>query len=180
MTDFVLQLQPDLKAALWAHLLPEDSLREQAAFLFVTPSERCGEVRLNVVETDLLTAADFAAQYRDYLELSDAARVRVIKRAHQLGASLVEAHSHRGPWPAAFSFSDRSGLRETVPHMRWRLKRRPYIAVVVAPDSFDALVWTHEQGLVPEPLAGIAVGTARTAPTNLSLEGWDHDEPAPF
>lgn len=180
MTDFILHLEPELKASVWAHLLPERSVREQAAFLFVRATEEGEAVRFDVVETALLTAHDFAVQHEYHIELSDAVRVRVIKRAHQLGASLVEFHSHRGPWPAAFSPSDRWGLRETVPHMRWRLKRRPYLAVVVSPDSFDALVWTHVQGLIPEPLAGVAVGSALMTPTNLSLGGWDDDERRPI
>ena len=80
----------------------------------------------------------------DYFELTDEARIGLIKRAHVLQASLAEFHSHLSPWPAAFSLSDRMGLKETVPHMRWRLKRRPYLAVVVAPSGFDALVWSRD------------------------------------
>ena len=55
-----------------------------------------------------------------------------------MGASLVEMHSHIGPWPAGFSYADRLGLQETVPHMWWRLKKRPYLALVVTNCSFDA------------------------------------------
>ena len=176
MTDFVLQLKPKLKKVLWTHLLPK-ALREQAAFLFVIPSERRGKVVFNAVEADLLTATDFTVQYSDHFELSNEALVRTIKRAHHLGASIVEFHSHRDLGLAVFSLSDRLGLLRTVPHMRWRLKRRPYIAVVVAQNSFDALVWTHEKGMIPDRLSGIASGATLISPTNLSLEDWNGGEP---
>ena len=89
MTDFVLQLSPELKDVLWEHLLPK-ALREQAAFLFVTPSERYKKILFSAVEVDLLTASDFVVQDSDYFELTDTALVRIIKRAYSLGASIVE------------------------------------------------------------------------------------------
>ena len=120
----VLKLETSLKSDLWSHLLPPGSDREQAAFLFCSASGAVDGVEFEVLDSIFLEAADFAAQYSDYLELSDATRIALIKRAHELGASLAEVHSHPGPWPAAFSPADRRGLSETVPHMRWRLKRR--------------------------------------------------------
>lgn len=171
----VLNLEPDLRDHLWAHLLPARASHEQAAFLFCVPAPRRGRIEFDVVDTTLLLSSDFAAQEDDYLELTDAARISLIKRGHALGASLVEMHSHPAPWPAAFSRADRRGLLETVPHMRWRLKQRPYIAIVVAPCGFDALVWWQGQ-LIPEPLQGIQVGSTLLVPTNKSLEGWDDDE----
>ncbi len=175
MTATTLHLTTELHAALWAHLLPEESRQEQAAFLFCRTVRHGDDAALEVIDTAFLQSADFAAQYGDYIELTDACRISLIKRAHALGAALAEFHSHPGPWPAAFSPSDRSGLRETVPHMRWRLPRRPYLAVVAAPSGFDALFWPDgaEQ---PEPLAGIRVGTDLHLPTNASLEGWNDGE----
>ena len=166
-----LRMEPAFQEALWAHLLPKDDGREQGAFLFCSFGHFNGERVFQIRAFLFLERNDFNEQASDYLELSDAKRVDVIKRAHALGASLVEFHSHPGPWPAAFSLADQRGLRETVPHMWWRLKGRPYLAAVVAPCSFDALVWQnnpHE----PEPLTGIAVGNRLLTPTNASLGGW--------
>ena len=121
----VLKLTAPLQSDLWSHLLPGNMLGEQAAFLFCETTD-CGMgITFEVIDYTLLSEADLAAQYDDYLELTDAARIGVIKRAHMLNASLVELHSHLGPWPAAFSLADRLGLQETVSHMRWRLKKRP-------------------------------------------------------
>lgn len=172
MTRFSLGLDKELHETVWAHLLSDEAEAEQAAFLFAQLEAEGDEACFRAVEADLLGPGDFAIQTGFHIELADEARIRVIKRAHALGASLVELHSHLGPWPAAFSPSDFAGLRETVPHMRWRLKRRPYVALVVAAQSFDALVWTHENGLEASPLENIRVGDRRVVPTGRSLREW--------
>jgi hypothetical protein len=84
---------------------------------------------------------------------------------------VVEIQSHPWDWPAEFSLSDRGGLEETVPHMRWRLKERPYLAVVVALTSYDALVWALD-GQEPAALV-VEVEGERLLPTGLSVGGWN-------
>jgi hypothetical protein len=169
--NYILKLDAQLKDELWRHLLPTDLHHEQAAFLYTVHARIADGVVFNVVAHELLAGSDFAAQYSDYLELADKARVRIIKRAHALNASIVEIHSH--PWDrsAEFSASDRAGLKETVPHMRWRLKERPYLAVVVARVSYDALVWALN-GEQPELLA-LEVDGARLLPTGRSIRSWN-------
>jgi proteasome lid subunit RPN8/RPN11 len=167
----ILKLAASDHVRLWSHLLPETTRNEQAAFLFCKTAQVNGGLVFEAVDHVLLGPSDFAAQYADYIELSDEARIRLIKSAHHSGTSLAELHSHPGPWPAAFSISDRMGLKETVPHMRWRLKQRPYLAIVVAPSGFDALVWA-QNAAIPEPLTGIDVDGTLMVPTNNSLEGW--------
>jgi hypothetical protein len=169
--NYILKLDARLKDALWRHLLPDDSHREQAAFLYATQTTVGDDLVFDVVAHELLERSDFAAQYSDYIELADEARVRIIKRAHALNACLVELHSHPWDWPAEFSLSDRTGLKETVPHVRWRLKERPYLAVVVALTSYDALVWALGGG-DPERLL-VEVDGERLLPTGRSLESWN-------
>lgn len=166
----ILRLDSPLKWALWRHLLPADSNIEQAAFLFTAHTAVGDGLVFDVVAHDLLARSDFAAQYSDYLELADEARMRIIKRAHGLNASVVEVHSHPTSWPAEFSLSDRAGLRDTVPHVRWRLKERPYLAVVVARQSYDALVWAVE-GDEPEDLV-VEVDGECLPPTGRSVRSW--------
>jgi hypothetical protein len=82
--------------------------------------------------------------------------------------SLIEFHSHPAPWPAQFSGSDFHGFDEFVPHVLWRLKGRPYAAVVVAPRGFDALAWVTS----PRQLLGVnavVLGNEKIFPTGLSL-----------
>lgn len=168
----VLKLTADDAIRLWSHLLPDDTRNEQAAFLFCKTVQAIDGLNFEAVDHALLAPSDFAAQHEDYIELTDETRISLIKRAFLSDTALVELHSHLGPWPTAFSLSDRMGLRDTVPHMRWRLKGRPYLAIVVAPSGFDALVWS-ENSDIPEPLAGIDVDGTLMSPTNNSLEGWD-------
>lgn len=156
--------------ALRQHLLPENSRLEQGGFLFA----RCSidAVRgpdFQFIDWMPLQRVDYDSQYQDFLELSDAARARVIKRAHDLGASLVEFHSHRSAYPAAFSPSDLHGFEEFVPHVHWRLKGRPYAAVVVAPSGFDGLAWTGSPN-APVQLDRIDTGGKILQATALTLK----------
>ncbi len=153
------------------HLLPENPRVEEAAFVFAHAKKLSGETRFEVIETEKLAAKDFAVQHEIYLELTDEARQRMIKKAHNLKASIVEMHSHVGKWPAEFSGSDRSGLRETVPHMWWRLSKRPYGAIVVANYTFDALMWVSNPN-DPAVLDELVAGTRVYRPTNNSIGDW--------
>jgi hypothetical protein len=167
----ILKITGSLHSEIMGHLLPAGGMREQAAFLFARAARTDGQALFDVIEARKLGPGDFAQQEGDYIELADATRAGLIKRAHDLDASLVEMHSHLGPWPAAFSYADRLGLQETVPHMWWRLKKRPYLALVVARSGFDALVWL-DNAKVPRALDAMLAGDAVLTPTNYSLGGW--------
>lgn len=167
-----LEMPPGMYERLLAHLLPEASTREEAAFLFAMEKRIKDDRTFEVIEATMLSPNEFEARMGDYLELSDSARARIIKRAHDLGASLVEMHSHPFPFPAAFSIVDREGLRETVRHVWWRLKGRPYLALVVAPSGFDALVWL-DNPVVPRALDALLDGDRLLGPTNNSISGWE-------
>jgi hypothetical protein len=164
----LIRLPTGLFEELLAHLLPDGCKVEQAAFLFVAADSSAEHVRFDVVEVAKLAAADFDSQGSEYLELADNTRARLIKHAHDLGVSLVEMHSHPFPWPAAFSDADLAGLAETVPDMWWRLPKRPYIAVVVAPSGFDALLWLDSPS-APQALGGVLAGDRLMRPTNRTL-----------
>jgi proteasome lid subunit RPN8/RPN11 len=158
---------------LLAHLAASED--EQVAFFFTDPL-RDGEP-LRVVESYTVPASGFADQSPYYLALSDDVRAQVIGRATALGGCLVEVHSHvHGP--AGFSPTDLAGFEEWVPHVRWRLGGRPYIALVFAGESFDALVWTNGIGR-PGPLAELTIeGRGSRRPTDLThrrIVRDDHD-----
>jgi hypothetical protein len=168
---FYLHLPSGLYEELRAHLLPPRNVLEQAAFLFAKAIQDQGSTRFEVAAVEKLNATDFDEQGPGYLELADETRKRLIKRAHDLGTSLIEMHSHPMPWPAQFSEFDREGLLETVPHMLWRLAKRPYGAMVVAPSGFDALVWSSDPHK-PNALDALVAGSQIMKPTNLSLRQW--------
>jgi hypothetical protein len=166
-----LHLPHGLFEELRAYLLPPGNVLEQAVFLYAKATQDQQTTRFDVLESDKMAARDFDEQGPGYLELTDETRKRLIKRAHDLGASLVELHSHPMHWPAQFSEYDREGLLETVPHMLWRLAKRPYMAIVVAPSGFDALVWLTDPHK-PCALDALVAGTQILKPTNLSFSQW--------
>lgn len=171
--NILMDLEQAEKARIWDHLLPENPESEKAAFIFADINKQENSAIFTPKEIYLATEQDFALQHMDYLELTDEARVALIKKAHKLGASIIELHSHPfpGKWAAAFSLADRSGLQDIVPHMWWRLDKSPYGAIVVAPEGFDALVW-WDNPQTPRALDGIQVNGSILKPTNRSLGGW--------
>jgi len=151
------------------HLLPKAASTEHAAFLF--GAYEAEQHLIRVIDYELLFSRDFTIQEMDYLELKDPTRARLIKRAHDRKACLIEMHSHPGSAVAAFSRSDVIGLRETVPHMLWRLKGQPYAAIVVADSSFDALAW-YPGTSAPVSVDRISITDQVLKPTNLSVGRW--------
>jgi hypothetical protein len=176
MMRTVLELPGDVHEALWEHLLAEEADAEEAAFVFAPYEVDSGTGIFRCVEWFPVPPEGFMSRSPFHFELSDRTRAAVIKRAHDLNASLVEFHSHTGPWPAKFSPSDWAGFIEFVPHVWWRLKGRPYAAVVVATASFDGLVWRTRPD-TPVRLDGILVDGLLVEPTRLSrLEREAYDE----
>jgi len=144
-----------------AHLLPPGSEDEEAAFAFadVEQTDGCCFVPR---EWLLLTPDDFAHRSPYHLELADETRARIIKRAHDLGTSIVEFHSHPCNL-VGFSQSDSAGMAEFVPHVWWRLKGRPYAAVVIAPDGLEGFAWTKNPQ-TSERIAGLKVDSKLIKP----------------
>ena len=171
MSAVTLHVEPGFKTAIWSHLLPENEHSEsieQAAFGFAkTISE--GEVTtFNVIDWLPIEETGFAHQSGYHIELADEMRPFLIKRAHDLQTSLVEFHSHPFSARAEFSPSDLIGLDEFVPHVWWRLKGRPYLAIVVTPSQFDALAWVTSPRS-PVPLKELRAGSAVLRPSGLTF-----------
>lgn len=141
MKDIALELPDDAYYQLWYHLLPPEQQNEQAAFAFVRPRAANDSSNFSLVKWYPIPPEGFEYQSGFHLELADAERARVIKTAHDLNSSIVEFHSHLSARKPAFSGSDLIGFDETVPHFMWRLKGKPYFAVVVSRSGFDGLAW---------------------------------------
>jgi hypothetical protein len=166
-----LDLPAELKEKLWAHLLQSDV--EQVAFVFaVVAGEGAGEATVFAAKDYYLaTPENFEIHSEFHVELTDEARARIIKRAWDTGTTPVELHSHPGDYRGArFSRSDMSGFSEFVPHCRWRLRGRPYLAVVVSPAGADALAWIDASGQ-PVGLTAIRVdANPVVVPTNQTID----------
>lgn len=169
MNTVQLKMTDTIFRDIWSHLLPTPAQKEEACFALASVNKTKDSIVFQVVEWIPLEGGDFSCQYGDYLELSHEKRAEVIKKAHDMKMSLLEFHSHPFPYPAEFSFADLNGLQEFVPHVWWRLKERPYMAIVVSPSGYDALVWV-DNPMVPARLDQIKTDFMRIKPTNITLE----------
>jgi hypothetical protein len=123
----------------------------------------------HVGEVLLLEPRDYLHRDQHYVELAEHVRPAVIRTAYRYGYAVVEAHAHDWPGPSTrFSSTDLDGLQQLGPHMTWRLPGRPYTALVLGQDSFDALQW-HPDGRVTTIDALVTDGEP-TAPTGISLD----------
>jgi len=170
----VLIIPENVYRNIWKHLLPPQAKSEQVAFLFANVSHSAGEIKLEYREWYAVPSTGFLFQSASYIELSDETRATIIKRAHDLQTCLVEFHSHLYSYEVSFSQSDVSGFREFVPHVMWRLKGRPYAAVVVGKSNFDALVWPTDANS-PELLSEIHVGKRVLRATGATLRKGEFD-----
>jgi len=167
MNKILLKISKTVKADIWAHLLPKRFTVEEAAFLFVRrESDENGEL-FSYFDWAPVPPGGFLSRSAFHFELTDEIRAAMIKRAHDLETSVVEFHSHKGRQPAQFSASDLLGFREFVPHVWWRLKGRPYAAVVLLRSGFDGLVWSTGPD-TPQRFDGIVVGKSVLTPTRLT------------
>jgi hypothetical protein len=161
-----LSLPATIYTELVQHLAATDV--EQVAFLFTDPATDRSQLR--VIESYCVPDAGFVIHSDRHVSLKDDVRAHVIKRAWDLGGCLIEVHSHCGQAPPAFSRSDLLGFEEWVPHVRWRLRDRPYVALVFTGRDFDALVWEGPDG-APSRLASLAVdGSQDRAPSGITYE----------
>lgn len=173
MSTALLQLPSDVYIALHRHLLREHHAVEEAAFVFAKRDDNTQ--RWQYVDWLPVLEDGFVVQLPYHFELADHIRAQVIKRAHDLGASIVEFHAHTNGGEAEFSPSDWSGFEEIVPHIWWRLKGRAYGAVVMSHLSFDGFVWITGPA-TPQRIGGLVVGERVLRPTGLSpleRDGYD-------
>jgi Prokaryotic homologs of the JAB domain len=141
---------------------------EEVAFLFTEPPEAGQPLRIR--DLYCVPREGFIVQSDHHVFLTDEVRGKSIKRAHDLGGCLVEVHSHGGGAPVFFSGSDLHGFEQWVPHVRWRLRRRVYVALVFAGEAFDALVWERDDN-VPTPLDVLQVdGRRAQLPSGITYE----------
>lgn len=162
----VLTASSDFERQLRSHLL--NGHHEQVAFL-LAESRRRNQLELLLTDIYAVPANEFEIQSSYHVTLTDDVRPKVIKWAWDHGACLVEAHSHRGPWPAAFSPTDLDGLRDFVPHVRWRLRGSPYVALVFTERDFDALGWIDSDSL-PIGVEALVIDGKAKRPTNRTVE----------
>ena len=139
-----------------SHLIPRRHKVEQVAFLFVTPHQSSGTLRLVCQDIWCCAPDELDHQSACHISLKDETKASLIKKAHDTRCALVELHSHTGKPSAQFSPSDYFGFEEFVPHVRWRLKGAPYAALVLTKKDMDGFVWAGRETIAAR-LEGIEV-----------------------
>ena len=138
---------------------------EEVAFFLAEPTTD----GLRLVDVRRMQSADFDHQSAFHVGLADHVRPELIAWAWERDLCLVEAHTHVGNEPVCFSPTDVSGLAAWVPHVSWRLRGRPYAALVFGELTVDGVAWTsgvHD----PEPIASLSVdGQVSQLMTGLSI-----------
>lgn len=143
---------------------------ERMAFLIASPDE-ASQVWTVVDELLLVDGVDYAYQGIHGMELADDVRPRVLTWANRPHVALVEVHSHgQFSFPTSFSATDLDGLNEVVPQMLWRLRGRPYAALVLGRDDLDALSWCQPGQAASVPVS-VTLGDRTLTPTGIALNG---------
>src|SRR4051812_29383543 len=118
---------PTISAArqLYMTALEELAKRPEQVGFFLASFEDRRQV-FNLSEWWAVPPEGYEYQTNYHVTLTDEAQNEAIRWAWNSKACLVEVHSHGPLEPAQFSPSDLSGFVEWVPHVRWRLRGRPY------------------------------------------------------
>lgn len=141
---------------------------EESAFVYAQINEDDLSLTFRYSDLYLVKTGDYVTRSAYHFELKDELRGQIIKKAHDLGSSIIEFHSHVRQDSAQFSETDWLGFNEFVPHVMWRLKGKPYAAVVFADTTLDSFVWCN-RNQDPIPLDYLVTGPKRIFPTNNSI-----------
>ncbi len=150
------------------YLFPKKVRFERVTFIFTKISKTNGYLNFQFKSWYPVKLHEYEYRSRVHVELKDRMRQKIIKMAFDIDAAIVELHSHVYSAPARFSPSDFQGFEEFVPHVWWRLKGKPYAAIVFSKLDFDALVWIDNSEDY-EQLAEIVVGKQHLYPNGLTL-----------
>lgn len=146
---------------------------EHVVFLLANPVIEPTKITFKVDKYNLIPDQDTDNSAYD-LKLKEDAQAKIIKWAWDNKACLIEIHSHP-VYKVATSFSsyDLDGFEEFVPHVWWRLKGKPYIALVFGQMDYDSLAWIDNPN-DSVAIEGILVNGKLLKPTNntRSLNLW--------
>lgn len=152
------------------YLFPSRVSHESVSFIFAAVKKTSLSLDFNFVEWYNVKSNEYESRSLWYVELKDNMRPKIIKKAFDLDAAIVEIHSHPHNAGAEFSGSDIAGLQEFVPHVWWRLKGKPYAALVFSKSDFDGLAWIKSPAY-PQQLTELVVNGRSLLPNGLTLSG---------
>lgn len=137
---YIVSIPNSIYLPLQQHLLQNDL--EQGAFLFGRASHSSVGIFIVVESTHKIQPDGWEFQDRDYLQMKDLERAKIMKIARDGNFAIIDCHSHPGSknnvW---FSLSDRRGITEFAAYAKWKLDGKPYTAMVWSESSVDAVSW---------------------------------------
>jgi len=139
------------------YLIPKLMDVENVAFIFTEVLKENKNIQLKFKSWYAVKPDEYKYRSRHYVELKDEMRPKIIKMAFDLNAAIIELHSHLSDKRVRFSPSGIEGFGEFVPHVLWRLKGKPYTAIVFSKKAFDGLIWIDD-ARKPNQLTKISVG----------------------
>ncbi len=149
------------------HLLQNDL--EQVCFLYYENIFDGVKIILDIKDYYLVVPNEYAYQSGFHVEIKESCQTKIIKTAWDKKLSLGEIHSHPTSLRAFFSQSDLLGFQEFVPHIWWRLKKGPYLAIVLTKMELDALVWI-KNAKWDRAVNKIEVGSSVIRPSNTTIK----------
>ena len=158
------------------YLFPRRVRHESVSFIFAVVKKTDLSLDFNFVEWYAVKSNEYESRSLWYVELKDNLRPKVIKKAFDLDAAIVEVHSHPHNALAVFSGSDLMGLQEFVPHVWWRLRGKPYAALVFSSSDFDGLAWIKNPS-DPQQLTELVINGRGLRANGLTLnrKGGEHE-----
>ncbi len=139
------------------YLFPSKLSHEKVAFLFTKIENNQNNIHFDYTDWYPVRPSEYQSVSMYHIELIEAIRPLIIKKAFDTDTTIIEIHSHPYKIPAVFSTSDLIGFQEFVPHIRWRLKKKPYGALVLSLIDFDGLVWLDNTSN-PDQLSELIIG----------------------
>lgn len=155
------------------YLLPQKLYHEKVAFLFAKIEINQNNIHFTYSDWYPVRPSEYKSTSMYHIELIDAIRPLIIKKAFDTETTIVEIHSHPYKIPAVFSPSDLLGFHEFVPHIRWRLKGKPYGAIVLSLIDFDGLIWSGNTSN-PDQLSELIIGEKSEVPNCRTMNRWDY------
>lgn len=141
MTKSSIVLPQKIYQDIYRYLFPKRIRSQRVAFIFATISKTNDSVDFLFKSWYSVKSHEYQYRSKGYVELKDKMRQKIIKKAFDIDAAIIETHSHICSKSACFSPTDLEGFKEFVPHVWWRLNKKPYAAIVFSKSDFDAFIW---------------------------------------
>lgn len=158
--------------------IDEEAYKRISQHLFSRKAEQVAFIYMQLSENNILIIDDYFCvppeelvyESEYHAEITSKVQARVIKESWDKKRHLGEIHTHPfSKKETTFSGSDMAGFNDFVPHIWWRLRGGPYVAIVFGQNDFDIIAWVQSPNS-PERVASIKVGDKLLYPNNLFFE----------